>query len=159
MRPVLLSALALAQVFAAGCSGQAAGADKFDLVCRGQMTRNGAPQPFETRLHVDLASKRFCEGVCLEVFHLTEASANQLSYRYDVTVADADHAAGRFRGAMASSAGPFPLSEEISFDRRTGAYRRAYRYQQGDPAARDYDDRYVGQCRTMPFTGLAARAG
>jgi hypothetical protein len=157
MRPALLAALVLALTPVAACGGP--GGDRFDLLCHGQMTRNGAAQPFETRLHVDLPSRRFCLDVCLEVFHLSQASANVLAYTYDISVADADHAANRFRGAAASSAGPFPLSETISIDRRTGAYRRDYRYDQGDPAATSYDDRYEGQCRVMPFTGLAARAG
>ena len=159
MRLMLLSALALALAPAAACGSRVAAASQFDLLCAGQMTRNGAAQPFETRMHVDLASRRFCLDVCLEVFHLTQASAERLAYHYDLAVADADHPANRYRGVMASSAGPFPLAEDISVDRRAGAYRRDYRYRQGDPAARSYDDRYAGQCRTMPYTGLAARAG
>jgi hypothetical protein len=159
MRPALLAALVIAIAPTAACGVDAAGQARFDLLCRGQMTRNGAGKPFETRLHVDLTSRRFCLDACLEVFHLSEASGNLLAYRYDVTVADADHAANRFRGALASSAGPFPLSETISIDRRTGAFQRDYRYDQGDPASASYDDRYVGHCRVMPYTGLAARAG
>ena len=159
MRSALLAAALVALAPVAACGGRSPGPERFDLLCRGQMTRNGAPAPFETRLHVDLSSRRFCLDVCLEVFHLSQASANQLAYTYDISVADADHAAGRFRGAAASSAGPYPLSETISVDRRTGVYRRAYRYDQGDPASVSYDDRYQGQCRVMPYTGLAARAG
>jgi hypothetical protein len=157
MRPAYFAALVLALTPVAACGGP--GGDRFDLLCRGQMTRNGVAQPFETRLHVDLSSRRFCLDVCLEVFHLSEASANVLAYQYDIAVADADHAANRFRGVAASSAGPFPLSENITFDRRTGVFRRDYRYDQGNPAGVSYDDRYVGQCQVMPYTGLAARAG
>jgi hypothetical protein len=153
----MLAALMLPLTPVAACGGQ--GGDRFDLICRGQMTRNGVAQPFATRLHVDLSSRRFCLDVCLEVFHLTQASANMLAYTYDIADADADHAANRFRGAAASSAGPFPLSETISIDRRTGVFQRDYRYDQGDPAGASFDDRYVGQCRVMPYTGLAARAG
>jgi len=149
-----VAVLALAPVAACGQSPA-----RFDLICHGQMTRNGAPSPFDTRLHIDLASNRFCLDACLEVFHLTQASAAQLAYHYDLAVADADHAANRYRGAMASSAGPYPLKEDITVDRRTGAYRRTYRYDAGDPAARAYAEVYAGQCRVMPYTGLAARAG
>jgi hypothetical protein len=159
MRLAPIAALTIALAPAGACGGQAAGADRFDLICRGQMIRGAAAQSFETRLHVDLASRRFCLDVCLEVFHLTAASPDRLAYHYDVRVADADHAANFYRGAMSSSAGPFPQAEEISVDRRSGAYRRDYRYSQGDPAARQYDDHYIGQCQVMPFTGLAARAG
>jgi hypothetical protein len=159
MRPAIFAALIIALAPASACGAGAADATRFDLLCRGRMTRNGAAQPFETRWHVHLASQRFCAGACLEVFHLSAAGADRLAYHYDVAVADTDHAAGRYRGAAASSAGPFPLTESISIDRRTGAYRRAHHYRMGDPAARDYDDRYVGRCQVMPFTGLAARAG
>jgi hypothetical protein len=159
MRPAIFGALLIALTAASACGARAGGDARFDLICRGRMTRDGAAQPFETRWHVDLASRRFCEGACLEVFHLGVASADRLAYHYDVAVADPDHAAGRYRGAAASSAGPFPLTESISIDRRTGAYSRAHHYRMGDPAARDYDDRYVGRCQVMPFTGLAARAG
>ena len=155
MRALRLAVLAaLVPVVACGQSPE-----RFDLVCHGQMTGRGAPAAFETRLHVDLTSNRFCLDVCLEVFHLTQASGDQLAYHYDIAVADADHAAGRYRGDMASSAGPFALHEDITYDRRTGAYRRSYRFNAGDPAARAYLDNYVGQCRVMPYTGLAARAG
>ena len=160
MRPALIALTLIALGPVAACSAASAGgAAQFDLVCKGQLTRNGAPTPFETRLHVDLASNRFCLDSCLDVFHLTQASAAQLAYHYDVAVADADHAVGRYRGTMASSAGPYPQKEDITIDRRTGAYRRTYLYDAGDPAARAYNDSYVGQCQVMPYTGLAARAG
>jgi hypothetical protein len=156
MRAFAAALIALAFAPVAACGAAPA---QFDLVCHGQMTSNGASTSFETRLHIDLASNRFCLDSCLDVFHLTQASSAQLAYHYDIAVADADHAANRYRGQMASSAGPYPQKEDITVDRRTGAYRRTYLYSAGDPAARTFNDSYVGQCQVMPYTGLAARAG
>jgi hypothetical protein len=159
MRVALLVIIALALVTGGACTGAAAGAQQFDLVCKGQMSRNGAASAFDTRLHVDLGSGGFCYDSCLTLMRLTEASPVGLAYRFDVDTPTAGRPASQVPNAPISSAGPFPQQDDLTIDRRTGAFRRTYHYDMGDPAARPYVETYTGQCQAAPYTGLAARAG
>jgi hypothetical protein len=161
MRSVLLATIAAALVPLAACNGgaAAAGQGQFDLTCKGQMTRDGAAEAFDTRLHIDLGANRFCFDSCLTMMGLTQSSDAALAFHYDV---NHPNSAGRpvdQGNAPISSAGPWTQADDIAVDRRTGAYHRTLRYDAGDPAARAYTEVYAGQCQVMPFTGLAARAG
>jgi hypothetical protein len=160
MRPALiaLTLIALAPVAACG-PATAGGADQFDLACKGQMTRNGAAQAFDTRLHVDLGANRFCFDSCLTLMRLSHASGAALAYHFDINAPTAGRPVDQTPSAPVSSAGPWTQKDDIAVDRRTGAYRRTLHYDAGDPAAVAYTEIYSGACQAMPYTGLAARAG
>jgi hypothetical protein len=147
------------------CAASVPVARQFDLVCQGTLADVGMtsghtssrPTPFSSRIKVDLDTRRFCIDECPAVFHLTKVGGAQLEYHYDVEVADEDHAANRFRsGNCCSTAGPFPLKEDLIVDLSTGNFRRTYRYDEGDVAARALDLHFVGTCETAPFSGLPA---
>ncbi len=138
------------------CS-HASGADQFDLACHGGLVEflPETTQSFATVMRVDLATRRFCLDDCRFVFHLTGADAARLVYHYDVAVADADHAAGRYRAdANQSSAGPYPQKDDIVIDRATGAFHRTFIFDAGDPAARRRQQEYAGACTIAPFGGF-----
>lgn len=127
---------------------------RFDLVCRGRFTDiHQPPRPFQTRLRVDLEGRRFCIDDCASAWPLTKSEGAGLRYAYDLMKADADRPAGRYRG-YDTSAGPFALKDEIVVDRASGAFRREYRYDHGDPAAVAHHRVFVGRCAVAPFTPL-----
>ena len=160
MRLALLATIVAALVPLAACNGAAAaGQGQFDLVCKGQMTRNGAPEAFDTRLHIDLAQNRFCFDSCLTLMGFSQSSDAALAFHYDINQPNSPGRPIDQGNAPISSAGPWTQKDDIAIDRRTGVYRRTLHYDAGDPAARAFTESYTGQCQVMPYTGLAARAG
>lgn len=156
LRGALLGAMMTA---AAGADAPAAGS--YDLVCTGTvvdtMAKDATLHPFSTRLRVD--GDRFCVDDCGDVFHLTEIRPDRIAYRYDVMVADKDHAANQFRGYTPTTAGPFDYKDEFSVDLASSAFHRFYRYDYGDPGSRPYAKTYDGRCSRAPFTPFPAAQG
>ncbi|HEX3918658.1 MAG TPA: hypothetical protein VHW60_15075 [Caulobacteraceae bacterium] len=159
MRAKLFALATLSFASVAACTGASAAPGQFDLLCKGQMTRNGATSAFDTRMHVDLGAGRACFDVCLTTFAMTEATDARLAYHWQVAERGPPDGAVNLDSNTLSSAGPSPQGDDFSVDRRTGAYQRTYRYDAGDPAAVAYTESYTGQCQVMPFTGLAALVG
>jgi hypothetical protein len=125
-------------------------ADQFDLVCRGQVTQyDGATKPFETRLHIDLATRRICLDDCAAVGRLTEITDAALAGRYTDS--------GPFPNGIP---GVFDYRSDLAVDRRTGAYRRTDTDDSGDPPPVNARvSTFVGRCEAAPYTGLAVRPG
>jgi hypothetical protein len=159
MRATLLALATVSLATVAACGSASAGPGQFDLVCKGQMIRNGASSSFDTRMHIDLGAGRACFDACLSTFAMTAATDARLAYHWQVAERGPPDGAANLGGMAYSSAGPSPQADDLSVDRHTGAYRRTYRYDAGDPAAVSYTESYAGQCQVMPYTGLAARAG
>jgi hypothetical protein len=160
MRLVSIATIVVTLIPLAACNGAvAADQGQFDLTCKGQMTRNGAPSAFDTRLHIDLAANRFCYDSCLTLMGFSQSSDAALAFHFDVNQPNSPGRPVAQGSAPTSSAGPWTQKDDVAIDRRSGAYRRTLHYDAGDPAARAFTETYTGQCQVMPYTGLAARAG
>jgi hypothetical protein len=137
-------------------------ARQFDLVCHGTVTGYGTtfgqtsmqPKPFLSQIRIDLDSRRFCLDDCADVFHFKKGA--QFEYHYDFDVADEDHRAHTFRTVTMSTAGPFPLKEDMTVNLATGDFHREYIFNSGDRAPTHHDERYAGTCKIAPFTAIPA---
>jgi hypothetical protein len=145
--------LALAGMFAASSVSCSLIEQRFDLLCNGTYTDMGsALTAFSSRLRINLSTGRFCIDDCKTMLHLTNTSPHYLQYRYDVSVADKDRPANRYRDTIESTAGPFDMKDEFSVNLDTGQFRRFYRYDFGDIAAVAHSERYTGRCTKAEFT-------
>jgi len=148
-------------------SGYAAAAPiprHFDLVCHGMVTGYGTtfgptamqPKPFLSQIRIDLDSRRFCLDDCADAFHFKKIEGPRFEYHYDFDVADEDHRAHTFRTVTMSTAGPFPMKEDMTVNLGTGDFHREYIFDFGDRAPTHHDERYAGTCKIAPFTGIPA---
>jgi hypothetical protein len=140
-------------------------ARQFDLVCHGTMTGYGTtfgqtsmqPKAFQSRVRVDPDTRRFCFDACANVFHFKKIEGTLFQYHYDFDIADEDHRAHTYRTTTLSTAGPYPLKEDLAVNLRTGAFHRENIFDEGDRFVMHYDERYTGTCEIAPFTGIPAR--
>jgi hypothetical protein len=150
----------LAKIFGAvallgvvGATGAAAGSPKrFDLICNGTAVDNPADSaqnrafPFETRIKVDTASKRFCmDGFCG-----TFTRADRTFFEYEC---GGDKSACE-PGKKVEADGPFVRVDHFTFDWTSAVFKRTSAGERGDKVREPFQVVYSGACKFGSFSGL-----
>ena len=158
MPALRIGGVVLGMIIAAGArAGVPVDALQFDLKCYGQFEDRAQDTTgwFWERVRVDLQKGRFCIEECQSVQRLTRFDARTVEYHYDQNSSDPKLNAQPPYQAE-TTAGPFFSKLDMTFDRRTGSYRRRDVLLEGDIVGVSHDDRYTGSCVLRPFSGLPA---
>ena len=110
-------------------------ADQFDIACEGTkwIKRNGTGEPIKIRAHIDLVSKKWCEGDCTAVKTIAAVNDREIILTDDITFnAKTD------------------VMREVKFDREVLMFRHNYTQNKPTPE-------YMGiqaTCKVETFTAF-----